>query len=226
MEEIVLKAEQRQLTGKKVRHLRRDGYVPGVLYGHNIAPITLKIEERALDPVLQEAGTNRLITLTIGGEHEPKRVLVRDLQRDVITHAMLHVDLYEVIMTERITAEVPVILRGASPVVTAGEGLLFEGLDTVEIECLPGDLPPQIEVDISGLTAIDDTIFIRDLQVSEAIEILADAEEVVVKILPPEREEIEEEEVVVEEVPEVEIVGKEKEPEAEAREKRDSAEER
>jgi large subunit ribosomal protein L25 len=224
MEEIVLKAEQRQLTGKKVRHLRRQGYVPSVLYGHNITPIHLKIEGRALDPVLQEAGTNRLITLTIDGVHEPKRVLVRDLQRDVITHAMLHVDLYEVIMTERITAEVPVVLLGESPVVKAGEGLLFEGLDSLEIECLPGDLPPQIEVDISGLTAIDDTILIRDLKVSEAIEILADAEEVVVKILPPEREEIEEE-VVVEEVPEVEVVGKEKEPEAEARGKRDSAEE-
>jgi large subunit ribosomal protein L25 len=199
--------------------------VPGVLYGHNIDPISLKIEGRVLDPVLQVAGTNRLITLTIDGVREPKRVLVRDLQRDVITHAMLHIDLYEVIMTERITAEVPVVLRGESAVVRAGEGLLFEGLDSIEIECLPGDLPPQIEVDISGLAAIDDTILIRDLKVSEAIEILADAEEVVVKILPPEREEIEEEVVVEEEAPEVEVVGREKELEAEAEKKTDSAEE-
>jgi large subunit ribosomal protein L25 len=225
MEEIVLKAEKRQLVGKKVRHLRQAGYVPGVLYGHNIDPISLKIEGRVLDPVLQVAGTNRLITLTIDGVREPKRVLVRDLQRDVITHAMLHIDLYEVIMTERITAEVPVVLRGESAVVRAGEGLLFEGLDSIEIECLPGDLPPQIEVDISGLAAIDDTILIRDLKVSEAIEILADAEEVVVKILPPEREEIEEEVVVEEEAPEVEVVGREKELEAEAEKKTDSAEE-
>jgi large subunit ribosomal protein L25 len=223
MEEIVLNAEPRQLTGKKVRHLRREGYVPGVLYGHFTDPMSLKIEQRALDHVLREAGTNRLVTLTLEGEAEPRRVLVRDLQRDVITHAALHVDLYEVIMTEKLTAEVPIVLLGTSPVVESGEGLLFEGLDTIEIECLPGDLPPSIEVDISGLAAIDDTILVRDLQLSDAIEILADPEDVVVKVLPPEPEEIEEE-VVVEEVPEVELVGEEKKPPAEGEEEGEPAE--
>jgi large subunit ribosomal protein L25 len=221
MEEILLNAEQRQIVGKKVKHLRREGYVPGILYGHHIDAINLTMEQRALDQVLQQAGTNRLLTLTITGVPEPRRVLIRDLQRDSITHAVLHVDLYEVIMTERLTAEVPIVFVGESPVVAAGEGLLFEGMDTIEIECLPGDLPPSIEVDVSGLVAIDDGILVRDLSVSDAIELLVDPDEIVVKILPPAREEIEE----VPEVPELEVVGEVPEEAPAAEEEGESEEE-
>ena len=221
MEEITLDAEQRQITGKKVKHLRREGYVPGVLYGHHTEPVSLQVAERALQQVLQEAGVNRLVTLTVDGLDEPKRVLVRELQRDVISHSALHVDFYEVVMTEKLTAEVPIVLVGESPVVKAGEGFLFAGLDTIEIECLPADLPPQIEVDISTLQAINDAILVSDLQVAEAVEILVDLDETVVKILPPVEEEIEE--VVVEEEAEIGLVGEE-EAEAEAEEETVAAE--
>jgi large subunit ribosomal protein L25 len=208
MEEILLNAEQRALAGKRVKQLRHQGFVPGVLYGHHIEPVSVKVEDRALREVLQVAGVNRLVTLTVPGLGEAKQVLVRELQRDSISHAMLHVDFYEVVMTERLTAEVPIVLVGESPVVVAGEGVLFEGMDTIEIECLPGDLPPQIELDISGLVAIDDTILVSQLQVSDAVEILVDPDEIVVKILPPAAEEIEEE-VVVEEELEAEVAGEE-----------------
>ena len=208
MEDILLSAEQRVLTGKKVRQVRRQGFVPGVLYGHHIEPVSVKVDDRALREVLQVAGVNRLVTLTIPGLGDAKKVLVRDLQRDSITHDMLHVDFYEVVMTERLTAEVPIVLVGESPVVAAGEAVLFEGMDTIEIECLPGDLPPQIELDISSLEAIDDTILVAQLKVSDAVEILVDPDEIVVKILPPAAEEIEEE-VVVEEEVEAEVEGEE-----------------
>jgi len=214
MEEILLDAELRGVTGKQVKRLRRDGLVPAVIYGRRTEPVALKIEQRALRDVLKKAGTNRLITLNVGGLEDSRRVLVRELQRDAISHAVVHVDLYEVVMTEKITAEVPVALIGASPPVRDGEGILFQGLDSVEIECLPGDLPPNIEVDISGLTAIDQTILVRDLKLSDAIEILSEPDEIIVRILPLEEEEIEE--VVVAEVPEVEVVGEEEKPEAEA----------
>jgi len=221
MEEITLEAQQRQITGKKVKQLRQEGYVPGVLYGHHTEPVSLQVAERALQQVLQEAGVNRLVTLTVDGLDEPKRVLVRELQRDVISHSALHVDFYEVVMTEKLTAEVPIVLVGESPVVKAGEGFLFAGLDTIEIECLPADLPPQIEVDISTLQAINDAILVSDLQVAEAVEILVDLDETVVKILPPVEEEIEE--VVVEEEAEIGLVGEE-EAEAEAEEETVAAE--
>ncbi|MGQ9493054.1 MAG: 50S ribosomal protein L25 [Anaerolineae bacterium] len=223
MEEIVLQAELRTITGKTVKQLRRAGYVPAVVYGHRTQPVNLQVPERALRQVLREAGTNRLITLHVAELEEPKRVLVRELQRDAISRAMLHVDFYEVVMTEKITANVPIILVSEAPVVKSGQGLLFQGLDTIEIECLPGDLPPHIEVNLADLTAIDQTILVRDLQLSKDIEVLTDPDEVVVKILPPEEEEIEEAAAVAE-MPEVEVVGKKEKAKPEAGEEASSRE--
>jgi len=224
MEEIVLNAELRSVTGKAVKHLRREGIVPAVMYGHRTEPVKLKIGERALRQVLRQAGANRLISLNVKGLKGPKRVLVRELQRDVISHATLHVDLYEVVMTEKITAEVPVVLIGKSPPVEDGLGILFQGLDTIEIECLPGNLPQSAEVNLADLTAIDDAIMTRDLKLGDDVEILTDAEEIIVKVLPLEAEEVEE--VVEEEVPEVEVVGEEEKPkpEVEAEEEASSQE--
>jgi len=208
MEEIVLDVEKRKITGKKVKRLRREGYVPAVVYGHRTQPINLKVNERALHQALKGAGANRLFTLKIKGVKKPKRVLAREWQRDAITNALLHIDFYEVVMTEKIKTELPVVLVGESLPVKNGEGLLFQGLDSIEIECLPGDLPPQIEVNVEELTAVDQAILVRDLKLSEGVEILTDPDEVVVKILPPAKEEVEEE-VAAEEVPEAELVGEE-----------------
>ncbi len=208
MEEISLDAELRSITGKAVKSLRREGFVPAVMYGHRTEPVNLQIEEHALRRVLKTAGANRLISLSVDGLQGSKRVLVRELQRDAITHAMLHVDLYEVVMTEEITAEVPVVLVGQSPLIANGQGILFQGLDTIEIECLPGDLPPNVEVGLAQLTAVDAAILVRDLYLGDAVKILSEPEDIVVKILPLEEEIIEE--VVEEEVPEVEVVGVER----------------
>ena len=207
MEQIVLNAELRSLAGKAVRQLRREGYVPGVVYGHRTTPVSLQVPERALHQALRVAGTNRLITLNMPGQEEPKMVLVRELQRDSLNHAMLHVDFYEVIMTEKITSDLPIVLFGESKLVKSGAGLLFQGLDTIEIECLPGDLPPEVRIDLSSLTAIDQAVVVRDLKLGEAIHVLTDLDEIVVKILPPEAEEVEVAPVVAE-AAEVEVVGK------------------
>jgi len=214
MEQILLNAEPRKMMGKKVKDLRRQGYVPAVMYGHRTEPVSLQVTERELRQVLREAGSNRLITLSVAGMAEPRMVLVRDLQRDSISHAMVHVDLYEVIMTEKLTAEVPIVLVGEARPVKAAEGLLLHGLDTIEVECLPGNLPESIQVDLSQLTAIGQAILVRDLKVGEGIEILSERDEVVVKILPLEAEVIEE--VAAPEVtPEVEVVGRKVEAKAE-----------
>ena len=224
MEKILLDCEQRSITGKKVKHLRRLGYVPGVVYGHYTEPIALKVQERALHQALMKAGATRLITLTVKGIKDPKMVLARDLQRDVISHAAVHVDFYEVTMTERLQAQVPIILLGEPLPVTNGEGILFQSLDALEVECLPADLPPAIEVSLNQLTVIEQAILVRDLQLSEAVQVLVDPDEVVVKVLPLEAELVEEE-IAVEEVPEVEVEGEEGEPPtAEAAEKADEEE--
>jgi large subunit ribosomal protein L25 len=223
MEAILLDAELRNITGKAVKHMRRQGYVPAVVYGHRTEPVSLQVSERALRQALRVAGTNRLITLNVPGQESAKMVLVRELQRDALSHAMLHVDFYEVVMTEEITADVPIVLVGESELVKGGGGLLFQGLDAIEVECLPGDLPQQVEIDLSPLVEIDQAVVVRDLKLGDAVKVLTDLNEVVVKILPPEEEEIEEAPAPTEPA-EVEVVGKKVEAEEEALEQEEQPE--
>jgi large subunit ribosomal protein L25 len=207
MEQILLDAELRSTTGKAVKTLRRQGYVPAVVYGHHTEPMNVQVAERPLHLALRAAGTNHLITLNLPNQSAPRMVLVRELQRDSLNHTMRHVDFYEVIMTEKIKSDLPIVLIGESKLVKSGNGLLLQGLDSIEIECLPGDLPPEIKIDLSTLTAVGQSISVRELKVGDAIEVLTDLDEVVVKILPPTAEEVEAAPVVAE-VAEVEVVGK------------------
>ena len=219
MERIELKVEKRTILGKKVKRLRRQGLIPAIIYGHKTEPIPVQIEERELTRVLAQAGPNRLITLRLDGR--PRLALAREIQRDVITDKLLHVDFYTVVMTEKLSAEVPLVLVGESPAVERREGVLQHGIDTVEVECLPGDLIHSIEVDLSELKELGQAIYVKDLKVPPSVEILTDGEEMVVKVVPI-VEEVEEEEVAV--APgEVEVVTKRKEEEFE--EEKEEAEE-
>jgi len=221
MERIELKVEKRTLLGKKVKRLRRQGLIPAIIYGHETEPIPVQIEERELTRVLAQAGPNRLITLRLDGR--PRLALAREIQRDVITDKLLHVDFYTVVMTEKLSAEVPLVLVGESPAVERREGVLQHGIDTVEVECLPGDLIHSIEVDLSELKELGQAIYVKDLKVPPSVEILTDGEEMVVKVVPI-VEEVEEEEVAV--APgEVEVVTKRKEEEFEEEKEEAEAEE-
>lgn len=206
MEEIVLSAQPRQVIGKQVNALRRAGKIPVVLYGKHLdQPLTLQVEERALQKVVMQAGRNRLIKLTIDSG-APRLVLTREVQRNPISGRLVHVDFQEVSLTEKITTEVPLVLIGTSPAVTRGEGLLIHGIDSVEIRVLPADLIPHIEVDVSKLEQVNQSLFVRDLQVSDKIEILTSGDEMVAKVVPVK------EEVVTAEAPaaaaEVEVIKK------------------
>jgi len=215
MEAIELQASPRTVLGKKVRHLRRQGMLPANLFGHNLASQALQVEERAFQRAFAQAGMNTLVSLKVEGA-EPKMVLIRGLQRNPLKRDLLHVDFYQVAMMEKLTAQVPLVFVGEAPGVAAG-GILLHNIDEVEIECLPGDLLRQIDVDISGLQEIDDAIHVKDLKVSAAIRILRDPDELVVKILPPAKEEVEE--VAAEVAPaEVEEVPKGKEAKEEEKE--------
>lgn len=217
MDKIELKVEPRILQGKQVKTLRRQGLVPAIMYGHRTDPVCLQIKAPELDRVLAHAGGNRLITLTIGDSKGTHLALARAVQRDAITGSPLHVDFYEVTMTEKIRVEVPVVLVGESPVVASGEGMLLHMLDTIEIECLPGDLLDRIEVDVSSLDEFDKAIYVRDLNVSSSIELVSEGDEMIVKVEPISAVE---EEVEVEAAPvEVEVITERKAEKKELKEK-------
>jgi large subunit ribosomal protein L25 len=183
-QQIELKAKKRTVLGKKVKKLRAEGIVPIVLYGREVGSIPLQVERRELSRVLAQAGTNRLIALKIGRKRKPHMALAREIQLDVVTHDIRHIDFYQVVMTEKVKAEVGLTFIGESPLVAKGEGILVAAMDTVEIECLPGDLIHSIEVNLSDLLEVGDTIQAKDLRVPPNVEIATDGEEVVAQVLP------------------------------------------
>jgi len=213
-DDILLNAQSRDVIGKQVGAMRRAGTIPGILYGTRLdKPIAIKLDEKTLKQVVATAGRNRLIKLTIDSG-ETRLVLTRQVQRNPLSQRIIHVDLQEVSLTERITTEVPLVLVGTSPAVTRGDGLLIHGIDTVQIRVLPTDLIPNIEVDVTPIVTLNQSLFVRDLKVSDNIQILTPGDEMVAKVVPVK------EEVVATEAPvaagEVEVVGKKKEEEGEA----------
>ena len=215
MEQIELNVMPRRVVGKQVGALRRSGLVPAVLYGHHTEPTHLQARDRELMRVLVKSGGSRLITLNVEGETEPRMALVREIQREPIKGHLLHVDFYAVSMTEEITVEVPIHFTGSSPAEARNEGVLNYGSETVEIECLPGDLIDSIHVDLSQLVKVGDVITVGDLQVPDTIKILADPDELVVRVSHIAAEEVEEAPVAAVEAAEPEVIKKGKAEEEE-----------
>ncbi|NJN95937.1 MAG: 50S ribosomal protein L25 [Anaerolineales bacterium] len=209
MDALELKAEVRNTTGKGLGPLRRQGYVPAVVYGKGVEADPIQIEAKVLRKVLAQAGTHQLIALQIGGK-KPRMTLARDIQIDAVKRSVLHVDFYTVNMREKVTAEVPLVFVGVSPAVKDLNGILVQGLSEIEIECLPGDLISSIEVNIEGLTELDSMLSVADLVVSSTITLLSDPESMVAKVEPPRLEEALETEASVSAEPEVLTGAKEK----------------
>jgi len=182
MAQMELSAQVRTVTGKQVRRLRREGWVPAVLYGSDAQSRPLQVPAAEAEEVIDQAGTSHLITLSISGESSPLQVLVRGLQRDPIRRNLLHVDFYRVEMDKPITMEIPIVLVGSSPVVDRREGILLQGKQTLEIECLPRDLIEAVEVDLSTLTEVDQQITVGDLALPPSIRVLDDPDEMIVRV--------------------------------------------
>jgi large subunit ribosomal protein L25 len=192
MSTLELRAEPRSIVGKKVRFLRRQGIVPGNIYGHT-ASAAIQFAARDIEQTIHRAGKTNLVTLAVEGG-EPTTVLVKAWQRHPYKGDLLHVDFYRVLMTETLRVDVPIRLTGDAPAVKLTGGTPFQPLAALSVECLPGDIPEAIEVDISGLAEDDASIYVRDLAVPSGVTVLTDGDEMIVKIMPPTLQREEEEE--------------------------------
>ncbi|HIE17464.1 MAG TPA: 50S ribosomal protein L25 [Dehalococcoidia bacterium] len=189
MKRLELEASKREVLGKKVRFLRRQGLIPANIYGHGINSIPVQLDAKSLKQLLANTGTTDLISLKITGSKTPVRVLVRDVQRNPLTDELLHVDFYQVEMTERIKVEVPLVFIGEAPVLDRVKGTsLLHLVDSLYIEALPDDLPHSLEVDLSLLKEADDAIYVKDIQIGDGITLLSDPEQMVVKVVEARRE--------------------------------------
>jgi large subunit ribosomal protein L25 len=182
MERIEIVAHKRDITGKKVRFLRRQGITPANLYGHGIQSTALQIETPSLKKALAQAGKTSLISLKVGSTKRPAMAIVRDIQRHPVKGDLLHVDFYQVRMDEKLRLEVPVSLVGKAPAVKEQGGILVHELSSIEVECLPANMPHGIEVDVSGLTQLDQALHVKDILVPEGVTVLTEPDKVVAKI--------------------------------------------
>jgi large subunit ribosomal protein L25 len=220
MEALTLQTSKREILGKKTRFLRRQGITPAHLFGHGIESLALECDTTKLQQIIAQAGTTRLISLGIEGDKQPRSVFIREIQRDVCNDELLHVDFYQVRRKEKIKVDVPIVLFGEAPAMKEKGRILTHSLTSLSIESLPDNLPPQIEVDLSPLEEIGQAIYVRDIAFSPEITVMADPDQMVVKVSEARVvEEVVEEELVAEEAVAEEAVAEEAEAEAEAEEK-------
>jgi large subunit ribosomal protein L25 len=211
-EEVLINAEKRNVVGKQVKALRRQGILPGVIYGRHIEAFPIQMDAHNAALILDKLTASSLITIDVDGEKFS--VLMRDRQRDVIFGDLLHVDFLVVSLTEKLRATIELKLVGEAPVADNPEVVVTQVLNDIEIEAFPQDLPEVIEVDISTLETVDDEITVADLDLGENIAILTDPDETIVSVGYVAQEEVAEEAEVVE--PEVVEKGKKEAAEEEA----------
>lgn len=190
MKEITLEAEPRSLSTKgDVKLLRQKGRVPAVAYGDNEKPVTLSVDEKQVQVILHsEGGHNALINLNVGGKAHA--VLIKEIQRHPITRALRHVDFHRISLKKKIETGVPVHVKGDAPGVKIGGGVLEHVVREVKIRCLPTEIPTAIDVDVTSLQ-LNQSIKVKDLRLPAGVELLTDADSVVVHVVA----------VVVEETP-------------------------
>ncbi len=197
MGDLTLKVTNRDVLGKKTRFLRRQGISPVHLFGHSVKSLALQCDTAQLNHIIAQAGTTKLINLEIDEEKHPRSVFIREIQRNAGNRDLLHVDFYQIRKKERIKVEVPIVLVGEAPALKSKGSSLMQTLDTLSIESLPDKLPPQIEVDLSSLEEVGQTVHVRDILLSPDITLNTDPDQLVVKVSEARVEVVEE---VVEEV--------------------------
>ncbi len=188
---IVVDADPREGRGKNEnRRLRRAGMVPGVIYGASEAPITVGLSPRRIEEVLHlDTGRNTIFSLSLAGESQKGAVMIKDLQRDPVTDALLHVDLVRVQLDKAVKVRVPVRLVGVPEGVKTDGGVVEFMLREVEVECLPADIPEHLDVDVSSLK-INQHVSVSSLPVSDRVTILDDPDGIIALVAAPRAEEV------------------------------------
>jgi len=184
MADVELRAARRTVAGKKVRFLRRQGLVPANMYGPGLSSTPLQLPVREVDTLLRRTTTTMLVPLRVDDE-PPRRVLVRGVQRHPVDDRALHVDFYALAMNETLRTAVGLHFVGEAPAVAQFNGTLVHNVDTIDVECLPADLPARIEVDLSGLAELHQAVHVRDLPVPAGVTVLTPDDTAVITVLPP-----------------------------------------
>lgn len=188
MEKVVLKATKRDVIGKQVKAMRREGKLPAVIYGRHVEPIAIVLEAHSAGMALAKLTSSSLVTIDVDGQEFS--ALVRERQRDYIKGVLTHVDFLAVDLNEKIRTSVGLVFVGVSPAVKDYNGVFVHNLERLEVECLPTDLPERIQVDISNLKQIGDGIRVHevDAMLTDKVAVLNDPDEMIAVVTQPKEE--------------------------------------
>lgn len=196
---LKLLAKIRKEKGKKLKTLRKKGILPAVLYGPKIKNLNLEVDQKEFEKILEKAGESSLISLEAG--KKKFLVLIHDIQRDPLTEKPIHVDFYQPLLKEEIEVKIPIIFEGEAPAVKELGGTLVKTIEEIEVKSTPQNLPKEIRVSIDKLKTFEDAILISDLKLPKGVKVKRAKDEVLARVLPPERiEEVKVEEKVEEKV--------------------------
>ncbi|OGD62772.1 hypothetical protein A2160_04850 [Candidatus Beckwithbacteria bacterium RBG_13_42_9] len=195
-----LQVEKRELAGRKVKQLRRQGILPANVYGKKVKSQSVQVDGKTFLRIYDEVGETGLVELILKGDKASRHVLIHNVQQDPVSDLPLHVDFYQVDLTQKVTAKVPLEMTGIAPAVAKG-GVLVQLLTEVEVEALPADLPDKLVIDVSKLEEMGNNLTAEDLKYDKAKVILKleDPKTLVAQIEAPTKEE---EKPVVEVAPE------------------------
>ena len=177
--------ETRQVLGKKVAQLRRQGYLPGNVFGNGLESVAIQAEKESIEKTLRTLGANEVVDLKIDGEKASRPVVLQKVQRHPLNSSLVHLDFYQVSLRQRMRADVPLVIVGESEGVKTYNGVLLMAVESVQVEALPLDLPSRIEVDVTPLTNLEDSLQVKDLPIPQDVIILTDPETVIVKVSTP-----------------------------------------
>jgi large subunit ribosomal protein L25 len=183
-----LAAAHREVTGKAVSRMRKDGRLPAVVFGHGMASANVSLDTHDFEQLRRHTGPNALIELSVDGE-KSKPVLVQHVQVHPVNRRLLHVDLFAVRMTEELTVEVQLVGTGSAPATELG-GTLVHPVSSVRVRALPDKLPESLYYDLASLVDYDSTITVADLVVPDGVAVQAEASEVIARVLAPRVEEV------------------------------------
>lgn len=188
METLQLHADRRTVSGKANKKLRQTNSLPGVVYGHGVPSTSVTVDAIAFQKAYRTAGSSSLVDLAID-DAAPVKVLIHAVQQHTTKSTPIHVDFYQVRMTEKVQTDIELNFVGESTAVKEAGGILIRTLDKVKVESLPGDLVPAIDVDLTALKTFSDRIHVKDILAPKGITILDGGDEVVASVTPPRSEE-------------------------------------
>lgn len=215
MDAIVLEAEKRTRMGKKVKALRREGITPANIFGHNVSSLAIQVNTLEAEKILAKAGATQMIMIKGPSFKKSRRVLTKGVARDPLNGKLIHIDFHQVSLKDKVKVEVPLIFEGEAPASRRKDLVVLENIRSVEVECLPTDIPANIVVDVTKLEEAGNLILVSDLGVGENVAMLTHADDVVVRVDVAKVAEVVEEAVEGEEE---EAAAAEEAPQAEAAE--------